>query len=148
MTEWSKLLHQLNSISPSLKDPVKRVHISGHHCPVPTRAAREPKAAQPAGDRWQHPRLSSAPAASPLWSWLIGNTLVYTEGVDGERRRRRGQRQRHNQTRRKMEITSALDPTEQRRQLRLWQKSVTAITKGGFIVEHISAKAETRQIKR
>lgn len=27
MTEWSKLLHQLNSIWPSLKDPVKLVHI-------------------------------------------------------------------------------------------------------------------------
>lgn len=96
MTEWSKLLHQLNSISPSLKDPVKLAHISGYHHPFPTRAAHEPKAAQPAGDRWQHPCLSSAPAASRLWRRLIGNTLVYT--VDRERLRRRGQRQRHNQT--------------------------------------------------
>lgn len=88
MTEWSKLLHQLNSISPSLKDPVKLAHISGHHHPFPTQAAYKPKAAQ-------HPRLSSAPAASRLWRRLIGNTLVYTVGVDGERRRQRGQRQRH-----------------------------------------------------
>lgn len=90
MTEWSKLLHQLNSISPSLKDPVKLAHISGRRHPFPSRAAPGPKAAQPAGDRWQHPSLSSAPAASRLWRRLIGNTLVYTVGVDAERRRRRG----------------------------------------------------------
>lgn len=35
MTEWSKLLHQLNSISQSLKDPFKLVHISRHHHPPP-----------------------------------------------------------------------------------------------------------------
>lgn len=50
MTEWSELLHQLNSIWPSLKDPVKLAHISGDCHPFPARAAHEPKAAQPTGD--------------------------------------------------------------------------------------------------
>lgn len=35
MTDWSKLLHQLNSFSQSLNDPVKLVHISGRHRPPP-----------------------------------------------------------------------------------------------------------------
>lgn len=97
MTEWSKLLHQLNSFSQSLKDPVKLVHISGRHHPPPFKPGplMNPKAAQAGDDRWQHPCLSSAPATSPLWRQLIGNTLVYS---GRERRRLRGQRQRRSQT--------------------------------------------------
>lgn len=150
MTEWSNLLHQLNSISPSLKDPVKLAHISGRRHPFPSRAAPETQ--------------SSAASRRPLTASVsfIGSSgeptlktanWKHTCLYSGSRRREAaptGPNVNATTRQRKMEITATLNLSEQRRQLRLRQKhdteaqiSVTTIRKRGFIIYHISVRAES-----